>query len=247
MDILSLIGVLLGFAALIGGNFLEGGHLSTLINGPAALIVIGGTIGAAALQTPRDIFVRAMRRSVWVFSPPNFDIDFEIKRIYAWALLVRKEGVLGLEKQAALVNDPFRKKALQMLIDGFEPFQIRSTLELELVARDKSNREAAHVFDAMGGYAPTIGIIGAVLGLIHVMGNLSDPAELGSGIAVAFVATIYGVGIANLLLLPVANKIRAYAEREAQLREMFIEGVLSICDGDNPNVIQEKLRGFVHV
>lgn len=245
MDLLSVIGVVIGFAAILGGNFLEGGHLSTLANGPAAMIVVGGTIGAAALQTPRDVFLRAIRRLAWVFAPPASDFASVQKKIVGWASVARREGLLGLEKVAQKESDSFAKKGLQLLADGNEPLQIRLMLELDLISAERNNIEASNVFDAMGGYAPTIGIIGAVLGLIQVMGNLTDPSMLGTGIAVAFVATIYGVGLANLLLLPVANKIRAYAREQSKRKEMFIEGLLSIAEGENPRVIGEKLSGFV--
>lgn len=244
MDILSLIGVVLGFAAIIGGNFLEGGHVNALVNGPAALIVIGGTLGAAALQTPKAVFLRAMRMLVWVFKPPQDDFDVSLKKILDWASTARRNGLLGLEKIAANEPNQYARKGLQLLVDGKEPEQIRLYMELELTSRERRNLEAAKVYDAMGGYAPTIGIIGAVMGLIHVMGNLADPSMLGSGIAVAFVSTIYGVGIANLFFIPIASKLRAYARHESHVREMLIEGLLSIAEGENPRSIGEKLKGF---
>ena len=244
MDILSLIGVVLGFAAIIGGNFLEGGHVNALVNGPAALIVLGGTLGAAALQTPRLIFVRAMRMFIWVIKPPKDDFEASLKKILDWASTARRNGLLGLEKIAANEPNQYARKGLQLLVDGKEPEQIRVYMELELTSRERRNLEAAKVYDAMGGYAPTIGIIGAVMGLIHVMGNLADPSMLGSGIAVAFVSTIYGVGIANLFFIPIANKLRAYARHESHVREMLIEGLLSIAEGENPRSIGEKLKGF---
>ncbi|NNL56223.1 MAG: flagellar motor protein [Pseudomonadales bacterium] len=244
MDFLSILGVVIAFAAILGGNFLEGGHIETLLNGPAALIVIGGTLGAAALQTPRAIFVRALRMFRWVFKPPQYHFDDELTKIVAWANLVRREGLLGLEKVIGKEANAFAKKGLQLLVDGNEPAQIRMVMEVDLISRERADHEAASVYDAMGGYAPTIGIIGAVLGLIHVMGNLADPSKLGTGIAVAFVATIYGVGLANLLLLPIANKLRAYSRYESRVREMFVEGLLSIAEGENPRAISEKLKGF---
>ena len=244
MDILSLIGVVLGFAAIIGGNFLEGGHVNALVNGPAALIVIGGTLGAAALQTPKSIFVRSMRMFIWVFNPPKDDFDVSLRKILDWASTARRNGLLGLEKIAANEPNQYARKGLQLLVDGKEPEQIRVYMELELTSRERRNLEAAKVYDAMGGYAPTIGIIGAVMGLIHVMGNLADPSMLGSGIAVAFVSTIYGVGVANLFFIPIANKLRAYARHESHVREMLIEGLLAISEGENPRSIGEKLKGF---
>ena len=244
MDLLTIIGVALGFAAIIGGNFLEGGQLDALLNGPAALIVIGGTLGAAVLQTPRPVFFRALKMFSWVLKPPYIDFDSALQRIVDWSDIARREGLLGLEKKLDEEQDPFFKKGLQLLVDGSEAEKMRLAMELELCGRERRNDDAAKVYEAMGGYAPTIGIIGAVMGLIHVMGNLSDPSLLGSGIAVAFVATIYGVAIANLFFLPVASKLRAYARQESVVREMLIEGLMAIADGENPRLIAAKLKGF---
>lgn len=244
MDLLSVVGVLVGIVAILGGNFLEGGQWQTLVNLPAGLIVIGGTFGAVALQTPRSIFMLAVARSRWIFAPPLSDFSGSLNKVVSWSQIARREGLLGLEKILQKEPNPFAKKGLSLLVDGFEAGEIRRVLELDVNSQDRRNREAAHVFESMGGYAPTIGIIGAVLGLIHVMGNLQDPSTLGSGIAVAFVATIYGVGFANLLLIPCANKIRAYGRQQSQLHEMLIEGVVGIAEGENPRAIDQKLRGF---
>ena len=244
MDILTLIGVILGFAAIIGGNFLEGGHIDALLNGPAAIIVLGGTIGAAVLQTPKNVLLKSLSIFIWIIKPPSQNFSEIQKQIIKWAEVSRKNGLLGLENLASNNKDPFIKKGLQLLIDGKEPDQIRAVLELELCSSEQNNIDASKVYEAMGGYAPTIGIIGAVMGLIHVMGNLSDPSMLGGGIAVAFVATIYGVGIANLFLIPVANKLQAYSRNESQLKEMIIEGLISIAEGEHPRNIAEKLNGF---
>ena len=244
MDILSIVGVIIAFAAIIGGNFLEGGHIAALANGPAALIVFGGTLGAAALQTPRVVFVRALQQLRWVIRPPQFDFEQQLNRIVHWANVARRDGLLGLEKLSDTEKNGFAKKGLQLLIDGNEPEQIRAVLEVEILSRERRDMDAARVFEAMGGYAPTIGIIGAVMGLIHVMGNLADPSKLGDGIAVAFVATIYGVGLANLLLLPIAGKLRSYTRRESLLYEMLVEGLLGIADGENPRALSLQLQGF---
>lgn len=245
MDPLSLIGLLLGLGALIGGNYLEGGHLSALVNVPAAIIVLGGTTGAALIQTSLDSFKRALQLLRWVLFPPRIKLEDGIKKVIRWSQTARKEGLLGLEPVADLEPDRFSRKGLELLVDGCEPEQIRNVLELELYAIESRDLYAAKVYEGMGGYAPTIGIIGAVLGLIHVMGNLADPSRLGSGIATAFVATVYGVGFANLLLLPIANKLKLLVLESSQYREMLIEGLLSIADGENPKAIELKLKGFV--
>jgi chemotaxis protein MotA len=245
MDVLSLIGVILAFVAILGGNYLEGGHVAALLNGPAALIVIGGTLGAAFLQAPVNVFKRSLVILRWIFFPPRIDLAGGIEHVVGWSMTARKEGLLGLEAVADAEVDPYARKGLQLLVDGAEPEAIRSILEVALYTQEGRDIQAAKVYESMGGYAPTIGIIGAVMGLIHVMGNLADPSKLGSGIAVAFVATIYGVGIANLLLLPIGNKLKAVALRQSLYREMLLEGILSIAEGENPRSIELKLQGFM--
>ena len=245
MDVLSLIGVILAFVAIIGGNYLEGGHVGALINGPAALIVIGGTLGAAFIQAPMNVFKRALAILGWIVFPPRIDLVGGINSVVGWSMTARKEGLLGLESVADVEADPYARKGLQLLVDGAEPEAIRSILEVDLYTQEARDIQAAKVFESMGGYAPTIGIIGAVMGLIHVMGNLADPSQLGSGIAVAFVATIYGVASANLLLLPIASKLKSIAMRQSRYREMLLEGILSIAEGENPRSIELKLQGFM--
>jgi chemotaxis protein MotA len=245
MDVLSLIGVILALVAILGGNYLEGGHVGALLNGPAFLIVVGGTLGAAFLQTPMTVFKRSLVTVRWIIFPPRIDLAGGINRVVGWSQTARKEGLLGLEAVADVEPDPYARKGLQLLVDGAEPEAIRSILEVDLYTQEGRDIQAAKVFDSMGGYSPTIGIIGAVMGLIHVMGNLADPSMLGSGIAVAFVATIYGVAFANLLLLPVGNKLKAIALRQSRYREMLLEGILSIAEGENPRSIELKLQGFM--
>lgn len=245
MDVLSLIGIILAFIAILGGNYLEGGHVGSLINGPAALIVLGGTLAAVFLQTPLAVFKRSLSVLGWIFFPPRIDLAGGIDRVVGWSMTARKEGLLGLEPVAEAEPDPYARKGLQLLVDGVEPEAIRSILEVDLLTQENRDLQAAKVFESMGGYAPTIGIIGAVMGLIHVMGNLADPSMLGSGIAVAFVATIYGVGFANLFLIPAGNKLKSIVLRQSRYREMLLEGILSIAEGENPRSIEMKLQGFM--
>jgi chemotaxis protein MotA len=245
MDVLSLIGLVLAFVAIVGGNFLEGGHVSALLNGPAALIVLGGTLGAVLLQTPMAVFMRAMSVVGWILFPPRVDMAGGISLVTSWSATARKEGLLGLEPIAETEPDPYARKGLQLLVDGAEPEVIRSILEVDLYTQETRDLRAAKVFESMGGYSPTVGIIGAVMGLIHVMGNLADPSQLGSGIAVAFVATIYGVAFANLLVLPMGNKLKSVVQKQTAYREMLLEGVLSIAEGENPRSIEMKLQGFM--
>lgn len=245
MDVLSLIGLTLAFIAIIGGNFLEGGHIGALLNGPAALIVLGGTLGAVLLQTPLEVFRQALRMLRWVFAASQVDMPGGIARVVEWSLIARKEGLLGLEAIAETEPDPFARKGLQLLVDGVEPEALRDTLEVDIDTQERRDLRAARVFEAMGGYAPTVGIIGAVMGLIHVMGNLANPTQLGSGIAVAFVATIYGVAFANLLALPIGNKLKGIVLQRSRYREMIVEGLLSIAEGENPRSIEFKPQGFI--
>jgi len=244
MDALSIAGVILAFAAIVGGNALEGGHIDSLINGPALVIVVGGTVGAILLQTPMRDFLHALRLAGHVFIPPKINTSAAIKKIIHWSDVARKEGLLGLEAIAESEADLFMRKGMQLLVDGSEPEVIRSILEIELDNQEHQDLAAARVFEGMGGYSPTIGIIGAVMGLIHVMQNLADPSKLGSGIATAFVATIYGVGWANLFLLPFGSKLKAHAISRSQYREMIIEGIISIAEGENPRNIESKLHSY---
>ncbi len=244
MDIVAIIGVCIGFAAVIGGNFLEGGQLVALVNTPAGVIVIGGTLGAVVLQTPGTRLKRAAGMLRWVFVPPKQAMRDGIEKMMTFSTTARRDGLLGLENLAEREDDEFVKKGLELLIDGGEPQVIRHAMENELAARTQRDHAAAQVYRSMGGYAPTIGIIGAVMGLIQVMGNLADPAALGAGIATAFVATIYGVGLANLLFLPIADRIAAMIDRQAVFASMTIEGILAIAEGEHPRSIELRLRGF---
>lgn len=244
MDFLSIAGILVAVFAIIIGQSLEGGHIVQLINLPAFLIVIGGTFGAVMLETPFAIFIRAFKISLWVVFPPKYNFEERIETVIKWGQIARKSGLLGLESVLETEDDDFSRKGLHLLIDGGEPQSIRSVLEVELENSFRHDYQAAKMFASMGGYSPTIGILGAVLGLIHVMNNLSDPSKLGPGIAVAFVATVYGVGLANIIFLPMASKLHQVITERSLLSEMILEGVIAISEGENPRVIEMKLRGF---
>jgi len=244
VDFLSIIGIFIALLAILGGNWLEGGHVASLINGPAMAIVLGGTIGAILLQTPVPIFVRAMRMSGSVFRPTHLPVQETTKKLVEWSIIARRDGLLGLENATVREKDRFIRKGIELLVDGNEPEVIRNVLEVELDSRESLDIQAAKVFEGMGGYAPTIGILGAVMGLIHVMQNLGDPEKLGGGIATAFVATIYGVGLANLFLLPFANKLKNQIAQRTMYLEMVIEGIVSIAEGENPRHIESKLQGY---
>ncbi len=245
MDILSILGVLFGFLAIVGGNFLEGGQFASLINLPALVIVFGGTLGATFLHFPPKLIWHSMKVLLLILKPRELAFDKQIEKVVRWSALARKEGLLGLEVVVERESDTFSKKGLQLLVDGNEPEVIRDCLEVELNTIEHSEMQAAKVYEAMGGYSPTIGIIGAVVGLIQVMQNLSNPELLGAGIATAFVATIYGVGFANLFFLPVSNKLKLQAYALVQSKEMMLEGITAIAEGENPRNIELKLSGYI--
>ncbi|MEO0436806.1 MAG: flagellar motor protein [Pseudomonadota bacterium] len=245
LDLLTLIGVTLAVGAIVLGNWLEGGHISALMQLTAFIIVLGGTFGAVFIQTPSSDFRLAFGRLSWVFLPPVFPRSLILDKAATWSRIARREGLLALEKEVDKEKDSLSQKGLRLLVDGLEPEDIRAVMEVEIDNALAVETRAARVFEAMGGYSPTVGIIGAVLGLIHVMNNLTDPAQLGSGIAVAFVATIYGVGFANLFFLPVSNKLKAIAGEQMGYHEMLLDGIAMIADGDSPQVITAKLEGYL--
>ena len=245
MDKISVLGLLLGIVAIIGGQLLEGGHVASLSQPTALLIVLGGTVGAVMLQSPYATFVRGVRMVRWVWYPPVVDYLQLIKQVSSWSQVSRREGLLALESVINQLKDDFARKGLQLLIDGAEPERLREVLEVEISTYEEEMKLSARIWEAAGGYSPTIGILGAVMGLIHVMENLSDPSKLGAGIAVAFVATIYGVGLANLVFLPMANKLKAHINRLIVQREMIVDGLVGIANGDNPRIIESRLQGYI--
>src|SRR5258706_12752289 len=238
MDILSIIGVVLALIAIIGGAILKGSSAGALVGSAAFVIVVVGTLAASLVQTPMATFLRAWKIVSWVFMPPSNNAAALIEKIVEWSNIARKQGLLGLESAVEAEKDDFLKKGLQSLVDGGEPEAIRSSMEIELDTMEHFDTQAAKVFEAMGVYSPTLGIIGAVMGLMAVMQNLADPSKLGHGIAAAFIATIYGIGLANLFFLPIAGKLKGIIAEQTQVREMVIEGVVSIVLGENPRAIE---------
>lgn len=244
MDKLSVVGLVIAIFAVYLGFALDGGSFYALLKLPAFIIVIGGTLGAVMLQSSSIQFFHAMSLSKWIFFPPRYDIDEGIHQVITWSEKSRESGYLILENDIPDVEDEYVKKGLNYLIDGTDIESFRESLELDLDLNREHSLRSANVFESMGGYSPTIGILGAVLGLIHAMTNLTDPDMLGEGIATAFVATIYGVGFANLLFLPVANKIRAIIHQQSMYREMITEGLVAIANSENPHAIENKLSAF---
>jgi chemotaxis protein MotA len=246
MDILSVVGIILALIAIIGGAILKGSSAGALVGSAAFVIVVLGTLAASLVQTPLPTFLRAWKIVAWVFMPPATNPNAVIEKIVEWSHIARKQGLLGLESAVEAEKDDFLKKGLQSLVDGGEPDAIRSGMEIELDAIEHFDNQAAKVFEAMGIYSPTLGIIGAVMGLMAVMSNLADPSKLGHGIAAAFVATIYGIAFANLLFLPMSNKLKSVIHDQIQVRTMVIEGIIAIAQGENPRNIETRLKGYFH-
>ena len=246
MDIVSVVGTILAFLVIIVGTILKGSSLDALWNPAAFVIVFLGTLAALLVQTPGAVLKRAWGMLPWVYRPPDIESENLVSRIVGWSEISRRTGLLGLEPAIERESDPFIRKGLQLLVDGTEPDAMRSVLEVEVLAREHTDIEAAKVFENAGAYSPTMGIIGAVMGLMSVMQNLADPSKLGHGIAAAFTATVYGIGFANLFFLPVAAKLKAIIHRQTQFREMVIDGMLCIAQGENPRAIEAKLQGYLH-
>jgi len=238
-------GVVLGLGGIIGGLLLEGGRISQVLQPTAAMIVFGGTAGAVLLQFPLPIVLNAVRRLVHVFFLPKHDPGAMVQELVRYANRARREGIVSLDAEIEKIKEPFLKKSLMLAVDGTESQELRTMMELELDTQADCEDKIPQVFESAGGFSPTIGIIGAVLGLIQVMQHLDKIDEVGRGIAVAFVATIYGVGAANLFLLPAAGKLRIRIREEQLLREMTLEGVISILEGMNPRMLAAKLSGYL--
>ncbi len=245
VDKSSIGGIVLAVGGIIAGLLLEGGNFRQILQPTAAMIVFGGTLGAVMLQFPLPVVLNAVRRLGTVFVPRHANPQSTVRRLVQYAQKARREGIVSLDADLNEIEDPFLKKSLMLAVDGTEPDELRKIMELELDNQAEYEEQVPQVFESAGGFAPTIGIIGAVLGLIQVMQHLDKIDEVGRGIAVAFVATIYGVGSANLLYLPVAGKMKLRIREEQIAREMTLEGVASILEGMNPHMLETKLLGFL--
>lgn len=245
-DLASIGGLALALAGILGGLIMEKGSVKDVSQITAALIVLGGTAGATLVGTPLPVVLRAMRRLKSVFLSESPAQQGLIEEIIGYATRARKNGLVSLEREAMQVEDPFLRKALNLAVDGTDLQELRKMLELEIALEEQEAEAEAKVFEAAGGYSPTIGIIGAVLGLIQVMKNLANIDEVGRGIAVAFVATVYGVALANLFLLPAANKIKTGIHRQIERKELILEGVVGIVEGLNPKLIRSKIEAYAH-
>lgn len=245
MDFGSLTGLALAALAILGGQAIEGGEIGLLLQPAAFVIVVVGTLAAVLLHNPFDVFLRGLRMSAWAVRPPFSDARESISQLAGWALVARQEGVLALERQVEFVGDPYLRNGLQLLVDGTEPERLREAMEIHINTLENREYQASRIWEAAGGYAPTLGILGAVMGLIHVMENLTEPRLLGDGIAVAFVSTVYGVGLANLAFLPLANKLKIIIARRGHEREMLCEGLVAIARGENPRMIEQRMQNYL--
>jgi len=242
----TLVGLAIAAVGILGGQALEGGHIQALFQPTAAMIVFGGTFGACLVQFPLGVAISSFKSILNAFKEPETNNQSVIREIIRLANKARKEGVISLEADMQQISDPFLKKALMMAMDGVEPKVLHETMELEISNIEEEFEHPIKFWQSAGGYAPTIGIIGAVLGLIHVMENLSDPTKLGGGIATAFVATIYGLVTANIICLPMAGKLKMQAKTQMVAREIMLVGIISILEGENPRLIEDKLKSFLN-
>lgn len=245
-DLGSFGGLVLALAGIIGGLMIEGGKVSDISQMTAAMIVLGGTFGATMISTPMGTLLGALKRVPQIFFEASIEAGAMVEEIITYATRARKAGIVSLESEADAISDPFLRKALNLAVDGTDLQELRKMMDLEIAVEEQRGEAEAKVFESAGGYAPTIGIIGAVLGLIQVMKHLANIEEVGHGIAVAFVATVYGVGVANIVLLPAATKIKARIKAQTELKELILEGVGGIVEGLNPKLIRSKLEAYTH-
>lgn len=244
MDWGSVVGIILGVGGIIAGQLLEGGHIASLLQPSAFVIVFIGTLGAVILQSGFSVFWRGVKQVRIVFFPPGDDFAQMQTDIGRWSLIAWRDGTLALENQINQVRHPFLRAGLRHVVDNVDPTKLRNMMEAEILIFEENEKLPIRIWEAAGGYSPTIGILGAVLGLIHVMENLSDPAKLGGGIAIAFVATIYGVGLANLVFLPIGNRLKAWLAREVTKREILLEAFYGMLMGEHPRMIAERMAIF---
>jgi len=245
MDLATLIGLLLAWGAFLGSIVIEGGEISALVNPSAALLVFGGTLGASMICFPLSAIIGLPGVLKNAFMSKKENVGHLIKTLVGYAEKARREGLLALEDEAHTVEDGFLKKGIQLAIDGTDPELVREIMQTDIAFLGSRHHEGANLFATMGGFAPTLGVIGTVSGLVHMLANLSDPGSMGPSIAAAFIATLYGVCSANLLFLPLGNKLKAISHEEVLVREIMMEGILAIQAGDNPRIVEEKLKAFL--
>ncbi len=245
MDLSSIIGLVLGFGMLIASFVLDGGHVTSLLKPTAAMIVFGGTIGATMTSFTVNDLKQVGTLFKIMFSEKKYEVNELIVTLCGFAEKARREGLLSLERETASVDDEFVRQGIQLVVDGTDPTLVRDILETQIEFTNQRHKIGADIFETAGGYSPTMGIIGTVMGLVHVLSNLAEPEKLGGAIALAFIATLYGVGFANLVWLPIGHKLKLKSKQEEFMKEITLEGILSIQAGDNPSIVREKLRAFL--
>lgn len=245
MDLSSIIGIVVGFGMLLVAFVLEGGEIGALFAPTAAMIVFGGTIGAVMTSFTMSEIKQIPQLFKIMMTEKKYEVNELISILCGFAEKARREGLLSLERETANIDDEFLRQGIQLVVDGTDPALVRDILETQIDFTDQRHKTGADIFESAGGYSPTMGIIGTVMGLVHVLSNLSDPDKLGPSIAVAFIATLYGVAFANLLWLPMGHKLKLKSKQERFMREIALEGILSIQAGDNPSIVKEKLRAFL--
>ncbi len=245
MDLSSILGLVLGFVMLVGGFLLEGGHFTSLLEPTAAMIVFGGTAGATIASFSMEDIKQVPQLFKITFTEKRYEVQELIAILSSFAEKARREGLLSLERETATIDDDFLKQGIQLVVDGTDPALVRDILETQIEFTDQRHKIGAEIFEAAGGYSPTMGIIGTVMGLVHVLSNLADPDSLGPSIAVAFIATLYGVAFANVAWLPIGHKLKLKSKQERFVMEIALEGILSIQAGDNPSIVKEKLKAFL--
>ncbi len=245
MDLTSILGLVVGFGMLIGGFMLEGGHFTSLLEPTAAMIVFGGTAGATIASFSMEDVKQIPQLFKITFTEKKYEVQELIAILSSFAEKARREGLLSLERETATIDDEFLKQGIQLVVDGTDPALVRDILETQIEFTDQRHKIGADIFEAAGGYSPTMGIIGTVMGLVHVLSNLADPDSLGPSIAVAFIATLYGVAFANVVYLPIGHKLKLKSKQERFVMEIALEGILSIQAGDNPSIVKEKLKAFL--
>ena len=246
MDLATVIGLVLAFGGIIGGMVIEGGNPAALFNIPGLMIVVVGTLGAVMVSQPLPNLI-GMPKALMLafFGGKQHDAPAIVNSLVTMADRSRREGLLALEAEIDTIHDPFLKKGVQLMIDGTDPELLREIMEIDAEAMKHRHESKFAVLEFMGGIAPTIGVLGAVMGLMGVMSHLDEPEHIGPGIATAFVATFYGVSTANVIFLPLANKLKNNSKHEVAYLNMVIEGLMSIQAGDNPRIVREKLEGFL--
>ena len=245
MDLTTIIGLVLSPFIIFGGMVIEGGHAGSLLQITAFYIVFGGTVAAIVTQCSVPHLIGSLRMVKWMFFTPPTNCEAIITQVVGWSQTVRREGMLALEKEIDTLDDPFMRKGAQMLVDGIKEEDILERLSIELDTWEEEQRQCSRIWEAAGGYSPTMGIMGAVMGLIHTMENLADTAKVGGGIAVAFVATVYGIGLANMVYLPIYKKTMSIISKMVTYRQMFLEGIAGIAAGENPRMVESRMQSHL--